>query len=154
MLQSLGLPAFGIDLSPGMVEIARRDYPDVRFEAGSMTALDLPDGELSGIVSWWSTVHLPQDALATAFAEFERLLRPGGQLLVGFHVGTERTHKTSGYGGHPMSVDVFRRTPDELSAVASAAGFIAHTSFVTDLDTQRPGACLFFRKPDNSVAES
>jgi ubiquinone/menaquinone biosynthesis C-methylase UbiE len=154
LLQSLGLAAIGIDLSPGMIEVARSDYPEVRFEVGSMTALDLGDGELAGIVSWWSTIHLPPDALATAFAEFHRVLAPGGQLLVGFHVGTESTHKTSGYGGHPMSVNVYRRTPDQLSAVATAAGFTLHTSFVTDLDSAKPGACLFFRKPDNSVAES
>ncbi|TDU90063.1 methyltransferase family protein [Kribbella voronezhensis] len=154
LLRSLGLSAFGIDLSPGMVEVARRDFPGVRFEVGSMTALDLPDDKLGGIVSWWSTVHLPADELATAFAEFHRVLRPGGQLLVGFHVGTGSTHKTSGYGGHPMSLDVYRRTPDELSAVGTAAGFTVHSSFVTALDSERQGACLFFAKPDNSVAES
>lgn len=37
-LNSLGVSAFGVDLSPKMVEIARRTYPDLRFEVGSMTA--------------------------------------------------------------------------------------------------------------------
>jgi SAM-dependent methyltransferase len=154
LLQSLGLAAFGLDLSPGMIEVARRDHPEFRFEVGSMTALELPADELGGIVSWWSVVHLPLDALAQAFAEFHRVLAPGGSLLVGFHVGTASTHKTSGYGGHPMSLYVHRRTPDQLSAVATEAGFVLHTSLSLDLDTERPGACLFFRKPENSVAES
>src|SRR5262245_7832575 len=39
----LGLPAFGIDLSPAMVALARRAYPRLRFTVGSMTALDLDD---------------------------------------------------------------------------------------------------------------
>lgn len=146
LLRSLGLDAFGIDLSPGMVEIARRDHPELRFEAGSMTALDLPDGELAGIVSWWSIVHLPSDALAQAFAEFHRVLAPGGRLLVGFHVGTDSTHKTSGYGGHPMSLYVHRRTPEQVSAVATDAGLVLQTSLGLDLDGDRPGACLFFHK--------
>jgi SAM-dependent methyltransferase len=149
LLRSLGLAAIGIDLSPGMIAVARSDYPEVHFEVGSMTALDLGDGELAGIVSWWSTIHLPPDALATAFAEFHRVLAPGGQLLIGFHAGTGSTHKTSGYGGHPMALDVYRRTPEEISAVAAAAGFVVHTSFANDLDTERPGACLFFRKPSS-----
>ncbi|WP_206685763.1 class I SAM-dependent methyltransferase [Kribbella qitaiheensis] len=154
LLQSLGLPAFGIDLSPGMIEVARRDYPDFRFEVGSMTALDLPDGELGGIVSWWSSIHLPPNAYETAFAEFHRVLRPGGQLLVGFHEGTQTRHVTSAYGGHPMSIYVHHRTPDQVASVGTAAGFTPHSTFVTDLDSTRRGACVFFRKPDNSVAES
>lgn len=149
LLRSLGLDAFGIDLSPGMIEVARRDHPELRFEVGSMTALDLPDGELGGIVSWWSVIHLPSEALAEAFAEFHRVLAPGGRLLVGFHVGTDSTHKTSGYGGHPMSVFVHRRTPEQVSAVAADAGFVLHTTIGLDLDGDRPGACLLFDKEDS-----
>ena len=149
LLRSLGLDAFGIDLSPGMIEVARRDHPELRFEVGSMTALDLPDGELGGIVSWWSVIHLPSEALAEAFAEFHRALAPGGRLLVGFHVGTDSTHKTSGYGGHPMSVFVHRRTPEQVSAVAADAGFVLHTTIGLDLDGDRPGACLLFDKEDS-----
>lgn len=146
LLRSLGLAAFGIDLSPGMIEIARRDHPELRFEVGSMTALDLPDGELAGIVSWWSVVHLPTDGLAEAFAEFHRVLAPGGRLVVGFHVGTDSTHKTSGYGGNPMSLYVHRRTPEQLSAIAADVGLILQTSLGLDLEGDRPAACLFFHK--------
>src|ERR1700759_4895438 len=38
-LRSLGVDAFGIDLSPAMIDVARRDHPGVRFEVGSMTDL-------------------------------------------------------------------------------------------------------------------
>ena len=47
-LADLGLDVVGIDLSPGMVAVARRTYPSLRFEVGSMTALDLPDGGVAG----------------------------------------------------------------------------------------------------------
>ncbi|WP_312877809.1 class I SAM-dependent methyltransferase [Lentzea indica] len=36
-LHSLGVNAFGVDLSPAMIELARRDHPGLRFEVGSMT---------------------------------------------------------------------------------------------------------------------
>ena len=42
---------FGIDLSPGMIEVARRTYPGLRFEVGSMLALDLPDASLGGVLA-------------------------------------------------------------------------------------------------------
>jgi SAM-dependent methyltransferase len=146
-LHSLGLPAFGVDLSSGMIEIARRDHPDLEFVVGSMIELDLTDGELAGILSWWSIVHLPREVLPLALAEFHRVLAPGGQLLVGFHVGDVQSHKDSGYGGHPMSVDVYRWQPEQVTALATAVGFTHHAQLVIDPTTRAPGACLFFQKP-------
>ena len=40
-LHDAGVDVFGIDLSPGMIAIAQRDYPDLRFQVGTMTDLDL-----------------------------------------------------------------------------------------------------------------
>ncbi|WP_433163637.1 class I SAM-dependent methyltransferase [Kribbella sp. CA-247076] len=122
-LHARGLQVIGIDLSPGMIEIARRDHPDLDFRVGSMTALDLPDSSVGGVVAWWSIIHLPRDVVPQAFAEFHRVLAPGGVLLAGFHVGEESTHKTSGYGGHPMNVHVHRWTAAALTDLAVAAGF-------------------------------
>ena len=36
-LRDSGLDAFGIDLSPVMIDVARREHPGLRFEVGSMT---------------------------------------------------------------------------------------------------------------------
>ena len=33
-LRELGVDAFGIDLSPAMIDVARRDHPGLRFEVG------------------------------------------------------------------------------------------------------------------------
>ena len=58
-LASLGMDVHGLDLSPGMVRTARRAHPALRFHEGSMTALDLADGVLAGIVAWYSVIHVP-----------------------------------------------------------------------------------------------
>lgn len=47
-LNNLGVDAFGIELSPAMVAIARHDYPDLRFEVGTMTDLNLSDDSVAG----------------------------------------------------------------------------------------------------------
>lgn len=65
-LDGLGVRAFGMDLSPRMVDVARRAHPGLRFEVGSMSALDLPDGELGGVVAWWSILHTPPRSAAGA----------------------------------------------------------------------------------------
>ena len=79
-LHGLGLSVFGLDLSAQMVALARREHPGLRFEQGSMKALDMPDGTLGGIVAWYSIIHVPQERLPEVFAEFHRVLAPGGRL--------------------------------------------------------------------------
>ena len=76
------MTAFGVDLSPEMVALARRAHPGLRFDEGSMTALDLPDGALGGIVASYSIIHIPPERLPAVFAEFHRVLAPGGHMLV------------------------------------------------------------------------
>lgn len=103
-LHSIGLDAFGVDLSPSMIDIARRDHPHLRFEVGSMTDLDLADRSVAGLVAWFSLIHIPDDEVPAVLAHFHRVLRPHGPLLLGFHVGDESTLKTEGYGGQGCCV--------------------------------------------------
>ncbi|MEP7024237.1 MAG: class I SAM-dependent methyltransferase [Actinomycetota bacterium] len=122
-LHQCGAEAFGIDLSPVMIEVARRDHPGLRFEVGSITDLQLADESVAGLIAWFSLIHVPDDDLGSVFAQFRRVLRPGGPLLLGFHVGEGSWLKTEGYGGHPMEVWVHRRQPAQLAARLDDAGF-------------------------------
>lgn len=145
-LHDLGVDAFGIDLSPEMVAIARRDHPDLRFEVGTMTALDHPDGSVAGIVAFWSVIHIPDDIVPTVFEQFRRVLRPGGPLLVGFHVGDETIHTSEGYTGRSISVDSHRRTPAVMSGWLRDAGFTIDGEMLMRPDDEVPGAIVFARR--------
>ena len=149
-LHDLGVDAFGIDLSPGMIEVARRDHPGLRFEVGSMTDLDLADASMAGLVAWYSLIHVPDDEIGSVFAHFRRVLRPGGSLLLGFHVGEESRLKTQGYGGHPMKVYVHRRQLGQMTAWLNDAGFRveAHRS-VSSAESTLGGILLARRQADN-----
>ncbi|MFD7701993.1 class I SAM-dependent DNA methyltransferase [Streptomyces caelestis] len=121
-LASLGLSVLGLDLSEGMLAIARREHPGLRFEQGSMRNLDLPDGALAGVVSWYSTIHTPQDELPAVYAEFRRVLEPGGHLLLAFQHGDEpRRHERP--WGHPVTLDFRRMRPERVTPLLEAAGF-------------------------------
>jgi SAM-dependent methyltransferase len=146
-LHELGADAFGIDLSPGMIEVARRDHPGLRFEVGSMTDLGLADASVAGLLAWWSLIHVPDDAVPAVFRHFRRVLRPGGLLLLGFHVGHESRLKTQGYGGHPMKVHVHRRPPDRVGSWLRDAGFTVEAQILLGPDENVPGAVLFARRP-------
>jgi SAM-dependent methyltransferase len=145
-LHELGIDAIGIDLSPVMIDVARRDHPGLQFEVGSMTDLDLADASVAGLLAWWSLIHVPNDAVPTVFGHFQRALRPGGPLLLGFHVGDESRLKTQGYGGHPMKVHVHRRQPGQVAAWLRDAGFTVEAQILLDPDENVPQAVLFARR--------
>ncbi|MEV8526684.1 class I SAM-dependent methyltransferase [Streptomyces sp. NPDC052000] len=118
-LRDLGLDVFGVDLSPVMIDLARRAYPDLRFEVGSMDALDLAAGTLAGIASWYSVIHTPPREIPSYIGEFGRLLAPGGHLLLAFFESegdpvTAFDHKVT---------TAYRWPIDDLAALAREAGF-------------------------------
>ncbi|MFE3034304.1 class I SAM-dependent methyltransferase [Streptomyces canus] len=121
-LASLGLSVFGLDLSESMLAIARRENPGLRFEQGSMLELDLPDGALAGAVSWYSSIHTPVDELPRLFAEFHRVLAPGGHLLVAFQAGDKDRHHDRPWG-RPVALTFRRRRPEQITGLLGAAGF-------------------------------
>jgi SAM-dependent methyltransferase len=145
-LHTLGIDAFGIDLSPGMIDVARRDHPDLRFEVGSMTDLKLADDSVAGLLAFWSLIHIPDDVVPAVFGHFRRVLRPAGPLLLGFHLGDQSRLKTQGYGGHPMKVYVYRRQPGQVTAWLRDAGFTVEAQILLDLDGSAPGAVLIARR--------
>lgn len=146
-LHGLGLDAFGIDLSPAMIELARREHPGVRFEVGSMTDLRIADGSLSGLLAYWSLIHVPDDAVPGVLQGFHRVLRPGGLVQIGFHVGDESIRKTEGYGGHPMNVHVHRRPAERMAEALSRAGFTLDAQFQFYRDATVRQAILFGHRP-------
>jgi SAM-dependent methyltransferase len=141
-LQQLGISAFGIDLSPAMIDVARHSYPGLRFETGSMTDLRLADASVAGLLSFWSLVHTPDDEIPAVFAQFRRVLRPGGPLLLGFHAGQGSRLKTQGYGGHSMKVYVHRRQPDQVAASLGTAGFTVEAQLLLGPADSVDGALL------------
>ncbi|MEU6479156.1 methyltransferase domain-containing protein [Streptomyces sp. NPDC047017] len=146
-LRHLGVDVFGIDLSPGMIEVARRDHPGLRFDLGSMTDLDLPDASVTGLIAWYSLIHVPDDEIGPVLAHFRRVIRPGGPLLLGFHVGDESRWKTEGYGGHPMKVRVHRRRHDRMTAWLDEAGFAVESHrTLTSAESRLGGIILAYRR--------
>src|SRR5689334_1771616 len=146
-LHELGLDAVGIDLSPEMIAIARRDYPDLHFEVGTMTDLDLPDDSVAGVLAFWSVIHVPDDAVPGVFAQFRRVLRSGCPLLIGFHVGQETRHTDQGYSGRSINVDTFLRRPDDVARWLREAGFAIEADLVMRPDEDVPGAIIIARSP-------
>jgi SAM-dependent methyltransferase len=128
-LHGLGLDVFGLDLSPRMVAMAKRDYPGIRFEVGSIGALALGSGTLGGITAWYSIIHTAPAQLPMAFEEFSRVLVEGGYLALAFQVGGERVHIEQGYG-HAISLDAYRLDPEDVTELLASAGLLVEARLV------------------------
>lgn len=149
-LRGLGAQTLGIDLSPEMVATARRLWPEITFEQGSMLSLHVPDAAWDGIVAMYSIIHLPPESRALAFAEFHRVLRPGGLLLLAFHVGDEQRHLDE-WWGHDVSLDVWFMDPQAIEGLLEKAGFVIEMSLVRqpyapDVEHQSQRAYILARR--------
>src|SRR5262249_49782550 len=78
--QRFGFEVVGLDPAPGQVELARDRVPRGRFERGRAEALPVEDARVDLV--WCRDVLLHVADLTRAYAEFARVLRPGGRALV------------------------------------------------------------------------
>jgi ubiquinone/menaquinone biosynthesis C-methylase UbiE len=118
----------GIDLSPRMVAIARQRAPGLTFAVGSMLALPAGDEAWAGVVALYSIIHLTPSERVTACREFARVIRPGGWLLVSFHVdspdfSTGEVNHLNNWFGERVQLDGYFLDPDDVMATVQAAGF-------------------------------
>ncbi|OKJ20687.1 methyltransferase [Streptomyces sp. CB00316] len=120
----LGLDVFGIDLAPGMLAVAREEHPGLRFAEGSMLA-------------WYSTIHVPDEELPRAFAEFHRVLAPGAPVQLGFQAGDEPLRMTEAWG-HDVSLVFHRRQPERMAALLRAAGLEVRAVLWKERETEGP----------------
>ncbi|MFF7635111.1 class I SAM-dependent methyltransferase [Kitasatospora sp. NPDC008050] len=129
-LAGRGARSVGIDLSPAMVDIARREHPAAEFRVGDLLHLPAADGEFGAAVALYSVIHLEPSELRAAFEEVRRVLRPAGLLLVGFHLGAGTRHLAE-WWGHEVDVD-FR-----FLEIETVAGHLMDAGFTVEARVER-----------------
>jgi SAM-dependent methyltransferase len=150
-LRDQGADVFGLDLSAGMLDEARRLNPDISFRRGNMLALDLADASLAGIAAFYAIVHLPHEALPQTFREMARVLKPGGLLLLAFHIGDETLHRDE-WLGRPVTLDFRFFSPQAIERDLEAAGLmveeiVEREPYAPEVEHQSRRAYVFARKP-------
>ena len=153
-LWDVGARVFGLDLSPKMLEQARRLNPQIQFREGNMMALDLADGALVGITTFYAIVNLPKSVLPSVFREIHRVLQPGGLLLLAFHVGDEVLHEEELWG-QAIAMDFFLFQPSEIRGYLEAVGLvieeiIEREPYGPEVEHQSKRAYIFARKPPSA----
>jgi ubiquinone/menaquinone biosynthesis C-methylase UbiE len=79
-LSARGHRVIGVDSSPDMLAYARRRVPDGEFRLGELDRLPLSDDSVDVITCALALEHVPR--LEPVLAEFARVLRPGGDLVI------------------------------------------------------------------------
>ena len=150
-LHEQGVKACGVDLSPAMVRQAQRQNPEIPFQRGDVLALDdVADNSYGGVAAFYSVVHIPRRQAAQALRELRRVLRPGGVLLLAFHIGQETKHLDE-WWGKEVSVDFLFFGTEEMKGYLTAAGFgleevIERDPYPEAVEYQSRRAYIFARK--------
>jgi uncharacterized protein YceH (UPF0502 family) len=120
-----GADATGIDLSPGMVDEARRRFPGPAFEVGDLRELRRPTATTgwAAVLAWYSLIHLAASELPTALATLVRALDPSGWLVLALHVGTEVSHFDEWFG-HEIDLDFVLHEQEAVVRVVEGAGLV------------------------------
>jgi ubiquinone/menaquinone biosynthesis C-methylase UbiE len=122
-LAARGLSPRGIDLSPEMIRVARRDHPGFDFGVADLRELPFEDASLAGVVCWYSLMYLAPPSRPTAFNELARVVRPGGHLVTAFKAGDSQVRRGGRSTGFGVEFDVYWLSPDETERRVTNAGF-------------------------------
>jgi SAM-dependent methyltransferase len=124
-LRDRGHRVIGVDASPAMLRQARRRLPELDLRIGDLRDLRVATGSVDLVVTGLALTHISD--LAPVFAEFARVLRPGGHLVVSeVHpdlVLLGSVVKALGPDGRPQLAETHRHTPGDILRASLAVGF-------------------------------
>src|SRR5712691_6911625 len=125
------LDLFGLDLSPKMVEQARKLNPGIEFRQGNMLVLDVADAVWAGALAFYSIIHIPRVEVPRVLLEIRRVLKPAGLLFLAFHLGKEVVHEQELWGKKvSLDYEFFEKT--EVERYLLDAGYTIEESLERD----------------------
>jgi ubiquinone/menaquinone biosynthesis C-methylase UbiE len=112
----------GVDLSNAMVRLARAAHPEAHVVEGDLAVLPFDDAQFDGVLAWYAIIHSAPADLASIFAEFARVLRPGGIVLLAFQAGEGTREMTHAYG-HAVELRAFLHNSESVIQDLEHVGF-------------------------------
>jgi trans-aconitate methyltransferase len=124
-LAAAGADAKGLDISPAMIDEARRRHPGVDYQIGDLRRLMRPtthDG-WGAVLAWYSLIHLAESELPAAIVSLARPLRANGWLVLALHAGAE-VRTVTDWLGHDIDLDFVLHDTTAVIATVERAGLV------------------------------
>jgi SAM-dependent methyltransferase len=134
-LADKGLNVIGVDISDRCAEMARAFNPGMRVMREDMRALSFATETFDGVVAYYSIIHTPKAAVGRFFREFNRILKPGGDLLIAVKAGSSEGYVPEILG---IQAQIYFSLfdEDEITGYFQEAGFA-----VESLERRNPYDC-------------
>ncbi|HEX6472884.1 MAG TPA: class I SAM-dependent methyltransferase [Streptosporangiaceae bacterium] len=146
-LADAGCDVTGIDISDGMLQLARRDVPEGTFyqlDVAALPAKGIEEGGFDAVVAFFSLLMLTREEIPPTLRTLRRLLKPGGHFLLSM-VEADVDGMPLRFLGNRVWVSGYLR--DELCEVVAAAGFdvldLRHLTYAPATTTVPPEVQLF-----------
>jgi ubiquinone/menaquinone biosynthesis C-methylase UbiE len=141
----------GLDISTGMLEIARASVPDAEFLLADAAVLPIPDASVE-VITCVTALHL-MPRPGAVIAEWERVLAPGGRVVTGTFAEMRPTHPTlrdeleqNRYTTpNPDRNHEPFRTAEAMNDTVSPAGLAVARSQVMEIEDDRVLVCELVR---------
>ena len=114
-----GFKVVGIDFSENMLRLARKSVPEAVFIKKDMNKLDFKENSFDGMTAFYSIIHVPREGHSSLFTNFQRILKPGGIMLV--CMGPDQWEATEEYMGTKMFWS--QHSPEKSLQLVKNAGF-------------------------------
>jgi len=117
-----GAAAVGIDLTPAMLSIARRQVPSLPLTCADVLALPCRRGVAAAAIAWYSLHNVPRRLMPPALTELRRVLQPGGVVVIATHggQGEEIIEQKRGDGSETVTITYYEA--EELTSLAAEHG--------------------------------
>jgi len=98
-LVNLPSGSVGLDISRRGLDLARETVPTARLVHGEMSSLPFSADTFDAVTAYHAVFHVERERHPTVYAEFARVLRPGGRLLMTLPGGRFETVRRGWMGG-------------------------------------------------------
>jgi len=122
LLADHGLDAIGVDVADRMIEIARREHPDLQFAIGELARLPFASDQIAATVYWYSIITTPPASLPAVFAELSRVLVDCGAALVAFQSGDGSALQRPNAYGTTVDLTLYRHDVEVVTSALEHSG--------------------------------
>ena len=140
-----GYEVEGYDMSPRMLEIARREVPQATFHEARMEDVDLPAESVDLITSFFAIICVPRSAHAALFSRIWTWLSPGGAALLSLGANDNPYEYDPDWHGVPMTWSHF--DAETNLRLLREAGFEIQWSEIEEFEAGERHLFVIARRP-------